>query len=128
LSFAVHGIDHVEVFVRDIPASINWYGEVLGLKEICRWDPEPVMIGSGDTKLALFRAEASAIQTVLVNSGDTLRWHRVAWGTDAAGFEAAQAHLKQLGIPFQGPMDHRLAQSVYFNDPDGHLLEITYYR
>jgi catechol 2,3-dioxygenase-like lactoylglutathione lyase family enzyme len=122
MSFSVQRIDHVEVFVREIEASARWYGQVLGLKEICRWEPEPVMIGVGETKLALFRAEGGAKRQT-----EGLRWHRVAWHTDAAGFAAAQQHLTALGIPYEGPRNHRTAQSIYFQDPDGHPLEITYY-
>ena len=56
MPFTVRSIDHVEVFVRDIPAAIRWYGQVLGLRELQRWDPEPVMVGAGGTMLALFQA------------------------------------------------------------------------
>jgi catechol-2,3-dioxygenase len=51
----------------------------------------------------------------------------VAWHTDRAGFDAAQTHLRELGIAFRGPVDHGAAFSIYFHDPDGHPLEITYY-
>jgi catechol 2,3-dioxygenase-like lactoylglutathione lyase family enzyme len=119
--FAVQSIDHVEVFVRSIPDAIRWYGDVLGLREMARWDPEPVMIGAGGTQLALFQAGPS---TEVVEP-PALRWHRVAWKTDRAGFEAAQAHLASMGISFRGPVDHGTAWSIYFQDPDGHPLEIT---
>lgn len=124
MSFVVRQIDHVELFVRDPEAAARWYADVLGLAEVCRWDPEPVMIGVGGTKLALFRASAGEDKP---SGGSEPHWHRVAWLTNAAGFEAAQAHLRARSIPFQGPMDHRTARSVYFEDPDGHPLEITYY-
>jgi catechol 2,3-dioxygenase-like lactoylglutathione lyase family enzyme len=119
-------IDHVEVFVRDIPESIRWYGRVLGLKEVCRWDPEPVMIGAGETMLALFRAAGppphSDTSSILAP-----HWHRVAWHTDADGFTVAQRHLKECGVEFRGPIDHGRSHSIYFADPDGNPLEITYY-
>jgi catechol 2,3-dioxygenase-like lactoylglutathione lyase family enzyme len=124
MPFAVESIDHVEVFVRSIPEAIRWYGEVLGLKEVQRWDPEPVMIGAGRTKLALFQAPSGAKATPEKES-PPLRWHRVAWLTDGAGFAAAQEHLTALGIPFRGPIDHKPTRSIYFHDPDGHPLEIT---
>jgi catechol 2,3-dioxygenase-like lactoylglutathione lyase family enzyme len=50
MSFAVKAIDHVEVFVGDIAAAAKWYEDVLGLRELARWDPEPVMMGAGGTK------------------------------------------------------------------------------
>ncbi len=54
--FAVQRIDHVEVFVRDIEMALEWYARVPGLEIAYRWDPEPVLIGAGDTMLALFKA------------------------------------------------------------------------
>jgi catechol 2,3-dioxygenase-like lactoylglutathione lyase family enzyme len=118
MSFAVEGIDHVEVFVRDLDAAAHWYRQVLGLEEVARWDPHPVMMGAGGNKLALFRGG---------RPGAAGGWRRVAWRTDRGGFEAAQQHLRSLGIAFEGPVDHDSSWSIYFDDPDGNPLEITYY-
>lgn len=127
MQFRVRRIDHVEVFVRDLEASARWYRDVLGLEETRRWVPEPVMIGVGGTNLALFLADAPAVGDPERGSKATPRWHRVAWTTDEAGFGEAQAHLERMGVPYRGPVDHGTARSVYFSDPDGHPLEITYY-
>jgi catechol 2,3-dioxygenase-like lactoylglutathione lyase family enzyme len=93
---------------------------------MARWKPEPVMIGAGSTKLALFRRRAGKVP-----SGGELKitegWRRVAWATDRAGFHAAQKHLASLGIRFEGPQDHGRSQSIYFADPDGNPLEVTWY-
>ncbi len=133
MSFAVKAIDHVEVFVSDIAAAAKWYEDVLGLKELARWQPEPVMIGPGlerigasMTKLALFRrsaTRAAGAGALKISEG----WRRVAWLVDKAGFEAAQKHLASLGVRFSGPQDHGMSQSIYFSDPDGNPLEITFY-
>ena len=121
MSFSVRQIDHVEVFVNDIAQAKEWYGRVLGLQEMERWDPEPVMIGAGSTKIALFQAaKMRAVQ------GERAGWHRVAWLTDKKGFAAAQEHLKSVGISFRGPADYNTTQSIYFTDPDGNPLEITF--
>src|SRR5262247_955963 len=98
MAFRAQRIDHVEVFVRDIDAAARWYQEILGLSEVARWDPEPVMIGAGGTKLALFRASTGASPEARGESSSALRWHRVAWHTDREGFEAAQKHLESHGI------------------------------
>ena len=128
MSFSVLQIDHVEVFVRDLDAAAKWYCDVLGLTLIHRWDPEPIFLGVGGTALALFladgpnrtkRADSSALNVP--------GWHRVAWRTTKDGFDAAQRHLKNLGIAFSGPIDHDIAWSIYFTDPDANPLEITHY-
>ena len=132
MTFSVSQIDHVEVMVRDLDAAACWYREVLGLVEQRRWDPEPVMIGgaTGGSLLALFLAgdggETGAAAAANPH-GAGPHWHRVAWRTDRAGFAAAQRHLTDRGIPFRGPIDHGIAWSIYFHDPDGNPLEITYY-
>lgn len=125
--FQADRIDHVEVFVHDIAESIRWYDRVLGLKETFRWDPEPVMIGSGGTMLALFTAEAVPTLHTDPRTNRVPHWHRVAWRTDSNGFALAQRHLKECGVPYRGPVDHALSHSIYFHDPDGNPLEITYY-
>jgi catechol 2,3-dioxygenase-like lactoylglutathione lyase family enzyme len=127
MNFAVARIDHVELYVRDVPASARWYLDALGLGVVKAWDPEPWFIGAGGTYLALFRAAADAPPPVPGNIPSPVRFNRVAFRTDAGGFAAAQAHLKEHGVPFRGPVDHGVAFSVYFDDPDGHPLEITYY-
>ncbi len=124
MAFSVTQIDHVEVLVRDLDAAARWYRDALGLVEQRRWEPEPVMIGAagGGPMLALFRAGGGSTPAAGPH------WHRVAWrAPDREDFAAAQRHLAALGIPFRGPVDHDVAWSIYFHDPDGNPLEITYY-
>jgi len=122
VTFRVDAIDHVEVFVRDIENAARWYADVLGLEEEARWDPEPVFLAAGSSALALFRAKPDA---PLQRPRDGCGWHRVAWATSKGGFESAQRHLSEKRIPFRGPIDHEIAWSIYFEDPDGNPLEIT---
>ena len=127
MPFTVDQIDHVEVIVGDIEQSIRWYHDILGLREVCRWDPHPVMIGAGGTMLALFRGGDDATTPIDGREKSFLRWRRVAWRTTPERFQMAQDHLRQCGVSFEGPVDHGRAHSIYFTDPDGHPLEITYY-
>ena len=125
--FSVDQIDHVEVLVHDIDASIRWYADVLGLREYSRHEPGPVMIGAGNTKIALFKAAGDATPPMPTKPATPLRWLLVAWRTTREGFERAQRHLSAHGVAFHGPIDHDDSFSIYFNDLDGHPLEITYY-
>jgi glyoxylase I family protein len=43
-----------------------------------------------------------------------------------AELESTQAHLVADGIEVLGPIDHKIFQSIYFNDPSGHRIEIAY--
>lgn len=128
MAISLSSIDHVEVFVRDLEKARQWYLDVLGLQEEMRWNPEPIMIGVGVTKLALFLAKGGGPLVPGVRQAHPpIHWHRVAFRTDAAGFVLAQDHLKARGVKFRGPVDHQKAWSIYFEDLDGNPLEITYY-
>jgi catechol-2,3-dioxygenase len=50
----------------------------------------------------------------------------LAFRADRRNFLAAQEELKRRGISFEF-QDHDISHSIYFNDPDGHELEITTY-
>lgn len=126
-AFSVDHIDHVELYARDVDAAVRWYGEVLGLKLIHDLPPpNPKMVGLGGTMLAIFKAKRDGPDNADDDSQPPIRWRRVAWRTDKAGFEQAQKHLSSKGVDFTGPVDHDFARSIYFNDPDGNPLEITY--
>ncbi len=132
MAYRVKHIDHVEMLVPDIAKTEAWYKKVLGLKRVHAWDPEPVMIGAGKTKLALFTAPSGRPKGKRA-SGKKKDGHRVSYGylrvaflTSTKGFERAQRRLKRLRIPFRGPIDHDLTYSIYFQDLNGLPLEITH--
>lgn len=125
MAFHVDQIDHVEVFVTDPEMSAVWYERALGLEVTSRYDPEPIMVGAGDTKLALFQKQPGSDAIAREDETPLGRWHRVAWRTNPEGFKTAQEHLTRMQVEFRGPIDHGNALSIYFADPDGNPLEIT---
>lgn len=128
MTFSVDQIDHVEVCVRDVAAAVRWYDEVLGLKLVHDLPPpNPKMIGTGGTMFAIFKAKVDGPDNADDDSQPPIRWRRVAWLTTEEGFEEAQQQLSEKGVNFTGPINHRISWSIYFNDPDGNPLEITYY-
>ena len=122
--FVLQGIDHVALSVRDVEESGKWYKEVLGFERRYGdvWGDIPMFIGKGDTALALFPAK---MQSTRSDTGQ-IRMLHLAFRADRNNFVAAQQELKRRGIAF-GFEDHQISHSIYFNDPDGHHLEITTY-
>ena len=116
----LEGIDHVALGVRDVNKAAQWYIDVLGFKKMYdgMWDGVPVFIGKGTTALALFPAESDDP----VRGG--VRMLHLAMRANRKNFVAAQDELKQRGIKFEFE-DHEISHSIYFSDPDGHVLEIT---
>ena len=121
--FELKRIDHVALSVRDVEVSAKWYIENLGFERRHEgmWDDIPVFIGKGEAAIALFPSENKNSETSKRNG----ILHFAFW-TDRKNFLAAQEELTRRGIAFHF-QDHEISHSIYFNDPDGHQLEITTY-
>ncbi len=120
----LEGIDHVALGVRDIERSAKWYIDVLGFERLHEgmWDGVPTFIGKGDTGIALFPAD----QETKPSGRREIRMLHLAFRANRENFLAAQRELEKRGIEFEF-QDHEIAHSIYFSDPDGHILEITTY-
>jgi catechol 2,3-dioxygenase-like lactoylglutathione lyase family enzyme len=123
--FRIQGLDHVALSVSDLRRSSEFYAEVLGLERAYDEWHEPVFMVAEGTGLALFSVESHPA------SGDPrakppARMLHVAFRVDRKGFEAAQSELADRGIETRFA-DHGSAHSMYFDDPDGHEVELTTY-
>ena len=123
----VEGIDHVALSVRDVERSAQWYIDVLGFERRHEgmWDGIPVFIGKGSTSIALF-PDRSKEGSTSSSRGGGVRILHLALRANRKNFLAAQEELKRHGIKFEF-QDHEISHSIYFQDPDGHKLEITTY-
>ena len=122
----VEGIDHVALTVRDVPRSVAWYRDVLGLERRYEdvWGDFPAVVGAGTTALALFPVRVP--EPGPPPGREVLSVRHIAFRVDRATFAQARAHLEARGIVPRFE-DHAAAHSLYFADPDGHQLEITTY-
>ena|ERR1044071_4290286 len=118
----IQRLDHVSLNVTDRARSIAWYREVLGLRQLNQptEDDEPVFLGEPGLQFGLFQAECRSPDREPESSG--LR--HVALVVD--DLDAAQERLREHGVSFNHE-DHGNALSLYFRDPDGHVLELTTY-
>lgn len=122
--FRVQGLDHVAMTVRHVARSVAWYQSVLGLerRHESDWGDFPAVVGIGATSLALFPAPepGSAPGT------PEMSMRHIAFRVDRRVFERARDALAAHGLTPRFE-DHVAAHSLYFDDPDGHHLEITTY-
>ena len=133
--FKVLQIDHVELFVPDRYEAARWYEHALGLQIVPECEPwavegGPLMISSdgGSTKLALFEGQPAT-------SSPMAAFRRVAFRVTASGFAEFLGRLPELALTDSrrqpvsavSVVDHQQAYSIYFDDPYGHLLEVTTY-
>ena len=117
-------LDHVALRVRDINRSAEWYEKTLGLQRLQpkEWAPFPIFMVAGQTGIALFPTQNTNAQ--LPSKGDWICAHHYAFRVDQEKKEKAKAHLSEQGMEWTF-QDHHYFHSIYFNDPDGHRLELT---
>src|SRR5690606_34709281 len=116
---ALEAFDHVHVYVADRAAAEKWYRDVLGFrrkKELEAWAVPhgPLMLESdnGSIVLALFQQkEAQPNRSV------------IALRISASSFSGWRKQISDLLGRDISPIDHGLAWSIYFSDPDGNPFE-----
>lgn len=123
----LEGIDHIALSVSDVERSAQWYIHVLGFeaRHEGMWDGVPVFVGKGNTALALFPVRSASDSEGGRHRGRRSMLH-FALRANRQNFKAAQEELKRRGIEFEFE-DHEISHSIYFQDPDGHKIEITTY-
>ena len=124
------GVVETALYVDDLARARAFYEGVLGLAplfadgRLCAFD-----VG-GRSVLLLFRRGESA-QT-MVMPGGTIPPHdghgplHMAFAVSAEDLPAWEERLQECGIAVEGRTNWaKGGQSVYFRDPDGHLLEFA---
>jgi glyoxylase I family protein len=132
-------LNHVAYVTRDTPATIAFYEGVLGMPLISCVSADRVPstgeegnflhtffeMGDGSC-VAFFDIEDLPEESV---PSSAPRWapHLALSVNSAEELESARRHLLQHGIDVTGPVDHEgIWNSIYFFDPNGVRLEITF--
>ena len=124
--FNISALDHVAIGVADVERSCAFYARVLGFERLIpEWDI-PVVMGTGGMGLAIFDKEIHPSSTPDDTEPPAVRIMHFAFRVDRAGFDAAHRELaaEDFKLTFS---DHGVSHSLYFRDPDGHLVELTTY-
>lgn len=115
------GIRSVELAVRDLARSVDFYERVLGLPLIAR-EPRSAALGPDSERPALLLSELSA--PAEPPPGSTGLFH-VAWlhPTRAALADSVRRAAGQEAR-FDGASDHGVSEALYLHDPDGLGIEL----
>jgi catechol 2,3-dioxygenase-like lactoylglutathione lyase family enzyme len=118
------------LYVDDPERAARFYAEVLELRQLFRDDRLTAFAVGGRSVLLLFRRGASRETARL--PGGTIPPHdgsgplHVAFAIAREALGAWEKRLTSRGIAIEGRTDWpRGGHSVYFRDPDGHLLELA---
>ncbi len=124
------GILETAIHTADMPRSRAFYEDVLGLTPIHSDERLSAYAVAGRDVLLVFRKGATA-QTVVLASG-TIPGHggdgalHVAFAIGKDELFRWEAYLAERGVVIEGRNDwERGGHSIYFRDPDGHLLELA---
>jgi catechol 2,3-dioxygenase-like lactoylglutathione lyase family enzyme len=127
---ALDGVLETVLYVDDFERARAFYEGPLGLtavyadQRMCAYD-----VG-GRSMLLLFR-RVESLQTIRLAGGvipphDGQGPHHIAFSIAANELPQWEARLKESGIEIEGRTNWpRGGISVYFRDPDGHLLELA---
>ena len=117
--------DHYAIFVDDLARSVEFYRNVLGLKEV----PEPFQDGR---HAWLGIGGNLQIHIITPRSSSTRPTHDVHFAFRVDSLKDFIAHLESLGIPYGDQQPDRQIRmrpdgipQTYFQDPDGHWLEVN---
>jgi lactoylglutathione lyase len=113
----IRGVYEVVVRVQDLARAEKFYREVLGL-EVGLRDPRRPML--------FLRAGGSAGMVVLQEDRGRFPLQHFAFTVEPSQVQPAAEALRLAGVKVEGPVLHDWmpARSLYFEDPDGHQLEL----
>jgi catechol 2,3-dioxygenase-like lactoylglutathione lyase family enzyme len=118
------------LYVADLERASSFYSDIMGLPLI-HTDHRMGAFDVGGNGVLLLFIEGGSLQPT-ETPGGSIPPHdgrgplHVAFSIAAEELEAWQRHLAEAGIALEGRTQWpRGGVSVYFRDPDGHLLEIA---
>jgi len=113
----IKGLYEVAIRVKDLARAEAFYKEVLGLKEGLRDERR--------NWLFLYAGGEAGMVVLQEDKGEWPTQH-LAFSVNEPDLRQAREMLREKGVSVSDPVYHEWmnAVSVYFDDPDGHALEL----
>jgi catechol 2,3-dioxygenase-like lactoylglutathione lyase family enzyme len=119
----LNGVLEVSIYVDDVPRAVAFYERVLGLT-VLEADERLTAMAAGRQILLVCRRGASVSRPT--GSHDASGQQHIAFSVAAADLRAWEARLLEAGVTIEESRAWaRGGRSLYFRDPDGHLLELA---
>ena len=127
-------LHHSAVVVKDLGASKKFYEDIMGLSLVATWCESNEAMGDfchaffgleDDSAVALFQFADEEKYQALKRPDNLSPFHHLALSGTKAMQDGIRERADAAGIN-NYTTDHGYCVSIYLNDPDGHLVELTY--
>ena len=116
----VIGVRHVGLSARDPAALAEFYRDVLGLQVVGGSTAETSAFGA--TAFLSSHPDEVPIDLALV---DNPAYQHTAFAVRSlADLRAFHQRVRSRGVPIKMALNHGVSLSFYFDDPEGHLIEV----
>lgn len=113
------------LYVKDLNACQAFYEGILGLTVLSKVEGRHIFFRCGTSVLLCFIAEATRKEQTLPPHFADGKQH-IALEVTLASYDAAKRKLEAAGIRITHEQSWKAGlKSFYFEDPDGHVLEIV---
>lgn len=127
----IHGVVESVLYADDLPRAVAFYREVLGFVPLRGDGTRFQAFDAGGRGVLLLFKRGGTLAPTPVEGGvipphDGHGPHHIAFAIDLEGYPAWVARLRERGIAIESETHWgRGGRSVYFRDPDGHLVELV---
>jgi catechol 2,3-dioxygenase-like lactoylglutathione lyase family enzyme len=138
------GVHHMVLVCKDLKATHDFYTRVMKMRLTCAIHVPPIPeedamhlfydMGGGNQLAFFWFKDAPAAQPEQAHPANPAAvsahgsMHHVAFRVgDEAELLGWREHLKAEGVKVTPMIDHEFCKSIYFQDPDGVQLEISYW-
>jgi catechol-2,3-dioxygenase len=121
----VKELGHLVLYVRDLERSRDFYGDVLGWKQVASMGNQAAVFSSGRTHHELLLLEVGPGATPIPPAPRIGMYHfGLKIGETDEELKAALDELVAAGVKVSGAADHTVTHSLYIEDPDGNEIEL----
>lgn len=125
----VNGILETALYVEDVSIAAAFYQDLFGFEKLFSDERLCALNAGGRQVLLLFKKKASL--TPVTFPGGTIPPHdgegpvHVAFSIDADAIAEWLNRLNTKGIAIESIVNFKKGESIYFRDPDNHLVELA---